>query len=67
MAVQAWIVAGYVHGAASAIRICGGVVCHVTARGNDRVAVFHTEEGRRHLLDVLVSQRDETTSNGDEV
>jgi REP element-mobilizing transposase RayT len=30
-----------------------GAVYHVTARGNDRSTIFHTEEDRRHLLEVL--------------
>lgn len=30
-----------------------GAVYHVTARGNDRSVIFHTEEDRRHLLEVL--------------
>ena len=32
-----------------------GAVYHVTARGNDRAAIFHTEQDRRHLLEVLAS------------
>lgn len=30
-----------------------GAVYHVTARGNDRSVIFHTEEDRVHLLEVL--------------
>ena len=32
-----------------------GAVYHVTARGNDRSAIFHTEEDRRHFLEVLAA------------
>jgi hypothetical protein len=30
-----------------------GAVYHVTARGNDRTPIFHSEADRRHLLAVL--------------
>ena len=32
-----------------------GALYHVTARGNDRRAIFETDEDRRHLLELLVA------------
>ena len=39
-----------------------GAVYHVTARGNDRAAMFHTEQDRRHLLEVVASLLDRVST-----